>query len=75
MQNDNIKSLNECDCDEDNKCGCSYPNNIDKSACNCDENTNICDCASFDNDKNIIATTESICYCDPKGDCSCNKNK
>ena len=73
MQKDNIKNLNECDCDEDNKCGCSYPNNIDKSACDCNENTNICDCANFGDTKETSKAKESVCLCDTQGDCSCNK--
>lgn len=72
MQENNIKSLNECDCDEDNNCGCSYPNNIDKSACVCDENNNICDCTNFDIQDTHPQTKESICVCDTQGDCSCN---
>lgn len=64
MQKDNIKSLNECDCDEDNNCGCSYPNNVDKFAYQSDEK---------DSSAQNKINKESICICDTNADCSCKQ--
>lgn len=58
MQKDFIINKNECDCDEDNNCGCSYPNNINNS-----------DFEQKINNK----PTETICICDINAECSCNK--
>ena len=63
MKTDNIKDFNECDCDEDNKCGCSYPNNINKYACDCDEDDKNCECLKSDAPKQKYIIEESICIC------------
>ncbi|MBR2922039.1 MAG: hypothetical protein IKC10_01825 [Alphaproteobacteria bacterium] len=73
MHDDFIKNSNECDCDEDNKCGCSYPNNVNSSACGCDENDNNCSCLKTDKETKNYIIEESICLCDSNADCSCNK--
>ena len=58
MQNKFTKNSNECDCDEDNNCGCSYPNNLNKP--------------DFEEEINN-KTNETICICDANADCTCNK--
>ncbi len=69
MQKDFIKNENECDCDEDNNCGCSYPNNINKTACGCENYDDDCPCMQ----SNAVKPTEIICICDSNAECSCNK--
>ena len=50
----------KCDCSEDDKCGCSYPNNMPHDfGCTCseddeDENTLNCDC--FENGEYAVNT-------------------
>ena len=73
MHKDDIRNENECDCDEDNKCGCSYPNNVNKFACGCDEHDSDCECLKTDNKTQHHIIEESICICDTNADCSCNK--
>ena len=75
MQNDCIVDTNDCDCDEDNNCGCSYPNNVNKSAYGYDENNSLCD--NFNHKKQTPSTlgNDSICICDTHADCSCVKKK
>ena len=36
-------TLENCDCDDDNNCGCTYPNNISNYVCDCTPDQN-CSC-------------------------------
>lgn len=62
--------LESCDCDEDNKCGCTFPNNISDFTCACDEGTN-CGCIQFDEPTTTYVKRESICICTPD-ECDCS---
>lgn len=67
-----IIDRNECDCDEDNKCGCSYPNNVEEFACGCTQEQN-CGCIKFDTHMHQYYHDDTICFCNTKGDCDCEK--
>lgn len=69
MTKEFIRNKNECDCDEDNNCGCTYPNNVEESACGCIDDA--CGCIQFDPYINQYYHDDSICFCDTKGECEC----
>lgn len=56
---------NNCDCDEDNSCGCSYPNNVDEQSFDFSPYHNLHD------NKNNHQHDYKVCSCDDKGDCEC----
>ncbi len=68
-----IRNENECDCDEDNRCGCTYPNNVEQYACGCTIENN-CGCIKFDEEKQQYYHDESVCHCSSHGDCHCAKD-
>ncbi len=72
MTEDLIIDGNECDCDEDNKCGCSYPNNVEEFACGCTIEDN-CSCIKFDKENQSHYHDETVCSCSSKGECDCHK--
>ncbi|MCQ2740530.1 MAG: hypothetical protein MJ210_00200 [Alphaproteobacteria bacterium] len=39
-----VQDTNECDCDEDNNCGCSFPNNTHHAEPTKLEDGDICQC-------------------------------
>lgn len=67
-----IINYNECDCDEDNTCGCSYPNNVSDFAHECSRDEQ-CGCIKFDPHMHQYYHDDSICFCDTKGDCDCEE--
>lgn len=71
MTDTHIIDRNYCDCDEDNKCGCSFPNNVNEFAC-CEDDQN-CGCIKFDTHMHQYYHDDSICFCSTKGDCDCSK--
>ena len=72
MTRDFIRNENDCVCDEDNNCGCTYPNNVNESDCECTDDEN-CGCIRFDTHMHQYYHDDSICFCDTKGDCDCIK--
>ena len=66
-----INNGNHCDCDEDNTCGCSYPNNI-AFPCGCTIEDN-CGCIKLDEKTGKYYHDDSVCHCNTKGDCNCHK--
>ncbi|MBQ9235057.1 MAG: hypothetical protein IJ184_01140 [Alphaproteobacteria bacterium] len=69
---DTIDNNNFCDCDEDNKCGCSYPNNTGIYSCQYANLHNI-ECAS-DVYLDPHSLHYDICNCSEKGGCECHNN-
>ena len=67
----NIDNGNCCDCDEDNSCGCSYPNNM-TFPCGCTIEDN-CGCIKYDEKTKKYYHDDSVCQCNTKGDCDCHK--
>ncbi len=61
--------LESCDCDDDNKCGCTFPNNISDFTCACEKNAD-CDCIQFDKPTTTYVKDETVCACGPK-ECDC----
>lgn len=70
---DFIIDENACDCDEDNKCGCTYPNNVREFACGCTPEEN-CGCIKFDTESKQYYHDESVCSCTSKGECNCHRD-
>ncbi len=64
-QYDEVADVNSCDCDEDNSCGCSYPNNMQGNACNCTPEHN-CGCIKYDEATKQYYHDESVCTCNKK---------
>ncbi len=66
--------LESCDCDEDNKCGCSFPNNMADFDCECTDTGN---CGRFDEHLATPRETvthivkDTVCVCSPET-CSCS---
>lgn len=76
---------NRCDCSDDDKCGCSFPNNLSHNYdinCEKDQEEN-CSTANNINIKKIEIKTpnthlekESVCVCSPtQCDCSITRNE
>lgn len=68
-------TLENCDCDEDNKCGCSYPNNVSNYVCGCTPEQD-CNCPETgatprpDKETATRIVKDTACICSPKG-CAC----
>ena len=62
-----IADANFCDCDEDNNCGCSYPNNTGKASCQYANRY----AESCRRDEHHY----DVCSCDDQGDCDCDDDQ
>lgn len=61
--------LDNCDCDDDNNCGCTYPNNISNFLCLCPNKTPRQN--QYPNKKaDAYTRAETICTCNHK-ECDC----
>lgn len=60
------------DCREDDKSGCSFPNNMHENelACNCDNSDSNCGCS-----EDCTCTPEDNCGCLDGKPCSCGDKK
>lgn len=65
---DDVPDVNCCDCDDDNKCGCTYPNNVD-CPCGCTPKHN-CGCIKEDG-KGGYYHDASVCTCG--SECPCHE--
>lgn len=74
MKKDFIRNENECDCDEDNNCGCTYPNNVEEYDCGCIQDEE-CKCILFDPHINQYYHDDSVCFCNIKGNCDCQEKQ
>lgn len=57
--------LENCDCSDDNNCGCSFPNNMSDFDCNCLNKETV----HIDTPE-VKVKKESVCFCSPEA-CSC----
>jgi len=67
IRHEHTADANFCDCDEDNNCGCSYPNNTGKSSCQ--YANRYADSCRKDEQQ------YDVCSCDNQGDCDCENNQ
>lgn len=63
-------SLENCDCSEDNKCGCTFPNNVSNYTCGCTPEQD-CGCIAAKKETVTRVVKDSVCVCSPNG-CACN---